>query len=65
MFLTVTNPVAKNIEIHNNTIQTTKHDKINHGFGIHSIQKVVDKYEGELALSCEDCLFKTEITLNK
>ena len=63
MFLTVTNPVAKNIEIHNNTIQTTKHDKINHGFGIYSIQKVVDKYDGTLTFSCEKEVFKIKIDI--
>lgn len=65
MFLTITNPVDKIIEIHNNFIQTTKQDTANHGFGIYSIQKIVDKYNGELTLSCENYLFKTEITLNK
>lgn len=65
MFLTIINPVTENIEVHNNLIQTTKQDKSNHGFEIYSIQKIVDKYNGELTLSCENYLFKTEITLNK
>lgn len=65
MFLTVSNPVTENIKIHNNTIQTTKQDKSNHGFGLYSLQKIVDKYDGTLTLSCENEVFKTEITLNK
>ncbi len=62
MFLTISNPVAENIKIHNNTIQTTKQDKANHGFGIYSLQKIVDKYNGTLTLSYENELFKTEFT---
>lgn len=64
MFLTITNPVAENIKIHNNTIETTKQDKSSHGFGIYSVQKIVDKYDGTLTIFCEDNLFKCEITLN-
>ena len=64
IFLTITNPIDENVEIHNNSIQTSKQDKSNHGFGIYSIQKIVDKYNGELTLSCENYLFKTEIVLN-
>lgn len=64
MFLTITNPVAENIKIHNNTIQTTKQDKSNHGFGLYSLQKIVDKYDGTITLSCENELFKCEVALN-
>ena len=64
MFLTIVNPVVKNIEIHNNVIQTTKQDKSNHGFGLYSLQKIVDKYDGTLTFSCEKEVFKCEIALN-
>lgn len=64
MFLTISNPVAENIKIHNNTIQTTKQDKSTHGFGLYSLQKIVDKYDGTLALSCVDQIFKCDVTLN-
>ena len=64
MFLTISNPVTENIKIHNNTIQTTKQDKSNHGFGLYSLQKIVDKYDGTLALSCVDQIFKCDVTLN-
>ena len=35
IFFTITNPVDKNIEIHNNTIQKSKQEKSNHGFGLY------------------------------
>ena len=64
MFLTISNPVTENIKIHNNTIQTTKQDKSNHGFGLYSLQKIVDKYDGTLTFSCVDQIFKCDVTLN-
>ncbi|MEE1003578.1 MAG: ATP-binding protein [Acutalibacteraceae bacterium] len=64
MFLTISNPVTENIKIHNNTIQTTKQDKSNHGFGLYSLQKIVDKYDGTLTFSCDDNVFECEVTLN-
>ena len=64
MFLTITNPIDENIEIYNNTIQTTKQDKSNHGFGLFSLHKAIDKYDGTLNISCDNCLFKCEVVLN-
>lgn len=40
MFLTIKNPVSKDIFIHNNTILTSKEDKKSHGFGLLSINRV-------------------------
>lgn len=64
MFLSIINPVVEHIDVQNNTIQTTKQDKSNHGFGIYSLQKAINKYEGSLNLLCEDNLFKCEVELN-
>lgn len=64
MFLTITNPIAENVAIHNNTIKTSKQDKTNHGFGLYSLHKAIDKYDGTLNISCDNCLFKCEVVLN-
>lgn len=40
---------------------TTKDDKINHGFGLKSIQYIVDKYEGDLLINTEDNVFNLNI----
>lgn len=63
MYLEIVNPVIENIEIKNNRLQTTKQDKENHGFGIYSLQKTVDKYNGTLSFSCVDKQFKVELML--
>lgn len=65
IFLTITNPVVENVVIGNNAIQTSKLDKLNHGFGLYSLKKTIDKYDGNLDLSCDNYLFKCEISLAK
>ena len=45
--------------------QTTKADKINHGFGVKSIAHIVKNYGGELSVVTEDNLFKIDIVLTK
>lgn len=63
MFLTITNPVCKDISIHNNSILTSKKDKNSHGFGLLSINQVIKKYEGSLSLSCVNKEFTISIDL--
>lgn len=61
VFLTITNPVENNIKIKGDSLSTTKLDKSNHGFGIYSIKKALEKYNGQITLCCEDYKFTTEI----
>lgn len=63
MFLTIKNPVSKDIFIHNNTILTSKEDKKSHGFGLLSINQVTKKYDGNLSLSCINKEFTISIDL--
>lgn len=44
-------------------IQTTKPDRIHHGYGMKSIKKIIDKYGGILDYSYEDCTFRINIVL--
>ena len=63
-WLTVTNPVAENVKIKNNTVATTKEDKNHHGFGLYSLRKVAEEYQGEINLTCQNNLFKISVELN-
>lgn len=63
MFLTITNPVRKDIPIHKNSIATSKENKESHGFGLLSINQVIKKYKGELILSCINKEFTVNIDL--
>lgn len=64
MFLKITNPVAKNVQIHNNSILTTKSNKDAHGFGLYSLDKIISKYDGDLVLMCDNKQFSVNIDLN-
>lgn len=63
VIIEITNPVAEKAEIKNNEIKTTKSDKKNHGFGIQSIKKAAEKYNGNVILSCDDHCFSIKIGL--
>ncbi len=61
--ITVTNPVAKKVEIKNNAIKTTKRDTESHGFGINNIKHTAQKYDGFVTLNCTDKEFSIKIGL--
>lgn len=54
------NPDTK---IVNNRISTTKADKINHGLGLYSINKSVEKYNGSVNIECDNNVFSINILL--
>ena len=62
-FLTIRNPIIKNVTIHNNHVATSKSNKTLHGFGLYSLQSVVKKYNGEVRLSSTDDCFTVDIDL--
>lgn len=64
MTIIITNPVMSQIPIKNNTIHSTKDDSINHGFGIKSIKKIINKYSGELEITNENNIFTLKIYLS-
>lgn len=63
-FISITNPVADDVVIRGNSIDSTKADKASHGYGLYSLNKIVKKLDGSLNLSCEDKTFKVEIDLS-
>lgn len=54
------NPDTK---IVNNIISTTKADKTNHGLGLYSINKAVEKYNGSVSIECDHNIFSISILL--
>lgn len=63
LFLTITNPIAEKVVIHNNHIVTTKENKTLHGFGLYSLHSIVEKYDGEIQISATDTSFTVNIDL--
>lgn len=49
----------------NNQIITSKNDKINHGFGLKSIQLITNKYNGSLSLKIDNNVFILDIIFPK
>ncbi|MCF0130187.1 MAG: GHKL domain-containing protein [Pseudobutyrivibrio sp.] len=55
--IVVKNPIKENIKIQRNRISTTKSNREIHGYGIQNMERVAQKYDGNLTLECEDGIF--------
>lgn len=62
LLIDIANPVADKILIIDNHIESTK-DSHSHGLGLASAQWILDKYDGQLMLSCSDDTFHFGATL--
>lgn len=63
VILKIANPVKEKVVIKNNSIKTTKADKLNHGLGIGNVKKAAANYGGTVTLSCTDSEFCVEVIL--
>lgn len=62
--IVVQNPYkGKNRKNKNGQLLTNKSDSINHGIGLLSVQRSVDKYNGELLIDDKNGLFKVSVLL--
>ncbi len=62
IYISVSNPVNENVDTENLT--TTKKDKKNHGLGLISVKNIVNKYNGDIAFSCDNLVFEVSIVLH-
>ncbi|MCD8287025.1 MAG: ATP-binding protein [Clostridia bacterium] len=58
------NYFAGDVRFHDGLPISTKGDSTKHGFGTRSMQLTAKRYGGQLRMSVEDSLFKTELLLN-
>lgn len=56
--LSVENTVAQPVEIHENTVVTTKGNPERHGFGMKNIAAIVESYDGYYTLRCMNNIFQ-------
>ena len=64
LYLFVSNPCGKELEIHNGLITSTKADHDNHGLGLKSVYRSVQRYPGSLAqIETEEGWFHADIIL--
>ncbi len=63
LFLNIRNSCRGIAEGKQNILETTKPDKVNHGIGLKNVQKIVEKYHGDMELLCEDGFMETDIMM--
>lgn len=56
-FIEITNPVQHKVEIQGNFPKTTKSNREIHGFGLYSLDRIIQKYDGEITCQCNDNIF--------
>ena len=61
-FIEVSNSIDKIPVMKHGQFLTQKGDKELHGYGIKSIKRIVDKYDGTIAFQIEDKMFKVNIS---
>ena len=61
LFVAIKNSCVGKVTVKNGRIDTSKQDRINHGYGIQIIREVVKRYDGRLDFSSEKNLFEVEI----
>lgn len=61
LFIKVTNPVSRNVEIPDGGLSTLKADKSLHGFGVKNVTQRVNKYQGTIDFKSENNRFFVEI----
>ena len=63
LYISVYNSYNGNVKKEGNKLLTTKTKKEEHGIGMTSIQRIVDKYQGEMTIQTSEDMFKTDIIM--
>ena len=61
MILSIKNPVREKVEIVDNIIQ--KEHESGHGIGLLNVRSVVERYDGDLALDCDEKEFRAVVII--
>ena len=56
-FISIANPVNEKVTVNNNTVQTTKKNRAEHGYGLFSLEKITKKYNGKMDIISKDDSF--------
>lgn len=63
MFIKIINPIEKEVKIHGNIPTTTKKDKKMHGFGLYSLNRVVNQHNGKMEFKSNTEKFQIDIEM--
>ena len=61
LFITLKNSIHSKPKIEKGVFITSKEDKITHGYGLKSVNRIVKKYEGDISYTIEDKTFEIRI----
>jgi two-component system sensor histidine kinase AgrC len=61
LFIDIMNPIASKVTITRGYLETTKQDKIIHGFGTKNMKNIVEKYDGTIEFICDCNMFCVHI----
>lgn len=65
LVMAIENPFEHQLQADKNgNLLSTKGDITKHGYGISSIKKVVEKYNGDVIIDTEDSIFSVTVTMN-
>ena len=59
----IKNPCAEKLEVINNHVNTTKKNKLLHGYGLKNIEEVVERHFGTMRVTAEAGIFRINILL--
>ena len=62
LFIEISNSMENVLKIKNGVILTSKEDKKLHGYGLKSVKRIVDKYDGTFSFSIEKGIFKVNLS---
>lgn len=65
IILTIRNPISGHLKVVDNKIETTKRNKREHGIGLHNIEEVIERYQGESICETENNLFLYTVVFDK
>lgn len=63
LHISIQNPTDGRIQLHGTSIVTSKIDKTMHGFGLRSIERIVEAHNGYMNIKHEDRAFSVEILI--
>lgn len=62
LFLEIANSIKEEPQFQNNKLVTTKSEKSLHGYGLKSVKRIIDKYEGIISYQAKDRAFVVKLT---
>ena len=63
LVIVVVNSFDGRLALDHGEYQTTKSDKDNHGLGLKAVRRIVEHYQGDMAIEADDQIFKVRIKL--